>query len=76
MHGYAVIDTETTGLNRLGNDKIAEIAVATFDLGFNLTGQHETLLNPERDLGLVSLHGINGLMASEAAFYNLLKISY
>lgn len=66
MLGYAVIDTETTGLNRLGNDKIAEIAVALYDLDFNLISKHETLLHPDRDLGLVSLHGINGLMASEA----------
>ena len=66
MRGYAVIDVETTGFNKLGNDRVAELAVATFDHNFNLTGKYETLLNPERDLGMTSLHGINGLMASEA----------
>lgn len=66
MLGYAVIDCETTGLNRTGSDRIAEIAIATFDLDFNLTGKYETLLNPEQDLGLTSLHGIDGLMASLA----------
>lgn len=66
MRGYAVIDCETTGLNKTGSDRIAEIAIATYDLDFNLTGQYETLINPEQDLGLTSLHGINGLMASNA----------
>lgn len=66
MLGYAVIDCETTGLNRTGSDRIAEIAIATFDMDFNLTGKYETLLNPEQDLGLTSLHGIDGLMASQA----------
>jgi DNA polymerase-3 subunit epsilon len=66
MRGYAVIDCETTGLNKTGSDRIAEIAIATYDMGFNLTGQYETLINPEQDLGMTSLHGINGLMASNA----------
>lgn len=66
MLGYAVIDCETTGLNRTGSDRIAEIAIATFDSNFNLTGKYETLINPEQDLGLTSLHGIDGLMASQA----------
>lgn len=66
MLGYAVIDCETTGLNKTGSDRIAEIAVATFDKDFNPTGQYQTLINPEQDLGLTSLHGIDGLMASNA----------
>jgi DNA polymerase-3 subunit epsilon len=66
MRGYAVIDCETTGLNRTGSDRIAEIAVATFDTNFNLTGKFETLVNPEQDLGMTSLHGITGIMAINA----------
>jgi DNA polymerase-3 subunit epsilon len=69
MLGYAVIDCETTGLNRTGSDRIAEIAVATFDMNFNLTGKYETLINPEQDLGMTSLHGITGLMAANAPHF-------
>lgn len=66
MRGFAVIDCETTGLNKTGSDRIAEIAIAIYDKHFNLTGQYETVINPEQDLGMTSLHGINGLMASNA----------
>lgn len=70
MQGYAVIDCETTGLNRMNNDKMIEIAVVHLDLDLNITGKYETLLNPNRDVGLVSLHGINGLMASRAPVFS------
>lgn len=69
MQGYAVIDCETTGLNKMNNDKIIEIAIVHLDLDLNITGTYETLLNPKRDVGLVSLHGINGLMASQAPIF-------
>lgn len=69
MLGYAVIDTETTGLNIRGNDRIIEIAIVLLDSDLNVTSVHETILNPERDLGLVSLHGIDGLMTSHGAFF-------
>lgn len=69
MLGYAVIDTETTGLNIRGNDRIVEVAVVLLDTDLNITAAHETILNPKRDLGLVSLHGIDGLIASEGAFF-------
>lgn len=69
MLGYAVIDTETTGLNIWGNDKIIEIAVVLLDMDLNITATYETILNPQRDLGLVSLHGIDGIIAAEGAFF-------
>lgn len=69
MLGYAVIDTETTGLNIRGNDRVVEIAVVLLDPNLNVTGYYETVLNPERDLGLVSLHGIDGLIASHGASF-------
>lgn len=69
MLGYAVIDCETTGLNIRKNDRIIEIAVVLLDENFRITGMYETILNPERDLGLVSLHGIDGLIASEGSSF-------
>lgn len=69
MLGYAVIDTETTGLNIWHNDRIIEIGVVLLNESLQITGMYETVLNPERDLGLVSLHGIDGLIASEGASF-------
>lgn len=70
MLGYAVIDTETTGLNIRGNDRVIEIAVVLLDPNLNVQGVYETILNPSRDLGLVSLHGINGRMAERGAEFS------
>lgn len=67
MRGFAVIDCETTGLEQ--KHRVIEIAVLTYDNNLNLTGSYETVLNPKKDLGLFSLHGINGLIASEAPMF-------
>lgn len=56
--GYAVVDTETTGL--YNSDRIVEIAVVHVDPNGCVTGEWHTLLNPSRDLGPTSLHGIFG----------------
>ena len=55
---FAVIDTETTGLFPGNNDRIAEIAVITLDRSGTVLDRWETLVNPERDLGKQSIHGI------------------
>lgn len=67
MRGFAVIDCETTGMEQ--KHKVVEIAVLTYDNNLNLTGSYETVLNPKKDLGPVSIHGINGLIASEAPLF-------
>lgn len=55
---FAVIDTETTGLFPANHDRIAEIAVITMDRSGTVLDRWETLVNPERDLGKQSIHGI------------------
>lgn len=55
---FAVVDTETTGLFPGGHDRIAEIAIVTVDRDGKLVDRWETLINPGRDLGKQSLHGI------------------
>ena len=55
---FAVIDTETTGLFPGNHDRIAEIAVITLDREGTILDRWETLINPERDLGKQSIHGI------------------
>ncbi len=56
--GYAVLDTETTGLLTGYRHRIAEIAVIHLDPDGTPTHEWSTLLNPQRDLGPQALHGI------------------
>ncbi len=55
---FAVVDVETTGIFSNGNDRIIEIAVIRVDAAGNTLDEFVTLVNPHRDLGLTSLHGI------------------
>ena len=56
--GFAVIDFETTGLFPGGHDRVIEVAVVHADQNGRVTGQWETLINPERDLGRQDIHHI------------------
>ncbi|MCP4434569.1 MAG: DUF2510 domain-containing protein [Actinomycetia bacterium] len=61
----AVVDVETTGLGAA--DRIVEIAVVSIDA---TTGQvldeFETLINPRRDVGPTSIHGVTASMVTDA----------
>jgi DNA polymerase III subunit epsilon len=57
--GYAVIDVETTGLRPSWHDRVIEIGIVHTDLTGNVTGEWNTLVNPERDLGPQHIHGIS-----------------
>ena len=60
-----VIDCETTGLGR--HDRIVEIAVVTLDpQTWEPTDEYDTLINPERDVGPVGVHGITATMVEAA----------
>ncbi|GAA2564503.1 DNA polymerase-3 subunit epsilon [Neomicrococcus aestuarii] len=56
---FVVVDTETTGLFPGKHDRIAEIAVVTLDRSGEVVDRWETLVNPQRDLGKQSIHGIS-----------------
>jgi DNA polymerase-3 subunit epsilon len=56
--GYAVVDTETTGLLTGFHHRIAEIAIIHVDPGGRVTGEWSTLVNPDRDLGPQAIHRI------------------
>ncbi|WOP19311.1 exonuclease domain-containing protein [Raineyella sp. LH-20] len=56
--GYVVVDLETTGFNPKGCDRIVEIAAVHVDDVGRLLGEWSTLVNPLRDVGPVSVHGI------------------
>lgn len=57
-HGYAVVDTETTGIQPGYRHRIAEIAIVHLDPDGTVTGEWSTLVNPDRDLGPQAIHGI------------------
>ncbi len=58
MEQLAIIDLETTGLNPYRNDRIVEVAVVLWTPEQGITAELDTLVNPERDIGPTSIHGI------------------
>lgn len=57
--GFAFIDVETTGLSLGGKDRVVEIGIVLTNSQFEVERQFETLLNPVRDVGPTSIHGIS-----------------
>jgi DNA polymerase-3 subunit epsilon len=55
---YAVIDLETTGLHAGMRHRVVEVAVIHLDERGRVEREWCTLVNPERDLGPQSIHGI------------------
>ena len=69
MNSFVVIDCETTGLGR--HDRIVEIAALTLDpKTWEPVDEYDTLINPERDLGPVGLHGITASMVEAAPVFS------
>ncbi len=54
----AVLDLETTGLNPRKHDRIVEIGIVVLGLDGTVHAEYETLVNPRRDIGPTSIHGI------------------
>jgi DNA polymerase-3 subunit epsilon len=63
---FAVLDVETTGLCSGRYDRIVEIAVVRIDDACRPVDEWVTLVNPERDLGPTSIHGITGRHVADA----------
>ena len=64
----AVVDCETTGLGK--HDRIVEIAVVKLDpVTWETTDEYDTLINPERDVGPVGVHGITATMVEAAPVF-------
>ncbi|WP_017977026.1 exonuclease domain-containing protein [Actinopolyspora halophila] len=59
LSGYAVVDTETTGVSAGYGHRIVEIAVVHVDTAGVVTDEWTTLLSPNRDLGPQAIHGIH-----------------
>ena len=64
-----VIDVETTGLGQ--TDRIVEIAAVTLDpVTWKPVDEYETLVNPERDIGALHIHGITASMVEAAPTFS------
>lgn len=59
FNGYSVIDFETTGLAPEYHHRVIEVAVVHVDPSGAIEGTYETVLNPNRDLGPVHIHGLD-----------------
>ena len=66
MSGYAVIDFETTGFMAARHDRVIEIGLVQLDERGEVEGQWTTLVNPGRDVGPTSHHGIRASDVLEA----------
>ncbi len=64
---YVALDVETTGMGR--NDRIVEIGLVAFSLG-EIVDEWSTLLNPQRDVGKSSIHGITASMVTAAPLFH------
>ena len=60
-----VVDVETTGFSR--QDRIVEIAALTLDPDtWEIRDEFDTLINPQRDMGPIGVHGIGAAMVEAA----------
>lgn len=55
----AVVDVETTGLSPWRHDRIVEIAVVLLSPDGEIEDEYESLVNPGRDVGPTSIHGLS-----------------
>lgn len=58
MSAIAVIDVETTGLFPYRHDRIIEIAAVVIAPSGEIVREFQTLINPQRDIGPTSIHGL------------------
>ena len=63
---FSVLDIESTGLSPKYDDRIIEIGITKVDIEGKIIDTYETLINPERKVSAVNIHGINDSMVKDA----------
>lgn len=58
MTGYTIVDLETTGLFPRQHDRVLEIGLISVSDAGEIESEWATLVNPQRDVGPTSIHGI------------------
>ena len=66
--GYAVVDVETTGLNR--DDRIVSAAVYRLDARGGVEDHWYSTVNPQRDPGPTWIHGLTSEVLAEAPLFS------
>jgi DNA polymerase III subunit epsilon len=66
---FAVVDCETTGLFPARSDRIVEIAVLRVNAAGEITDEHTTVINPQRDMGPVHIHGLTATDVKNAPLF-------
>lgn len=61
---FAVVDVETTGFGR--HDRVLEVAIVVLDESLEVIDEYDTLIDPQRDVGPVHVHGITPSMLAGA----------
>lgn len=56
--GYVILDLETTGMSPRRGDRIIEVGAVYMRPDLSIDAGIETLINPRRDVGPTSVHGI------------------
>jgi DNA polymerase-3 subunit epsilon len=64
--GFAVLDLETTGLYPGKYDRVVEVGVVLVDSAGTVSGEWSSLVNPGRDVGPTSVHGLRARDLTEA----------
>jgi DNA polymerase-3 subunit epsilon len=67
---WCILNLETTGLFPSGHDWVVEIVLVLADHEGNLVTEWHSLVNPNRDLGPTSIHGITADLANEAPSFS------
>lgn len=63
---FSVLDVETTGFSPQRHDRIIEIGITRVTGDGHIVDTLESLVNPGRDVGATSIHGISASMVVEA----------
>lgn len=66
MSQLAVIDVETTGINPFRHDRVVEMAAVLMTPDGQVVDEFVTLVNPERDVGPTSIHGLTATDVAKA----------
>ena len=72
MSSVAVIDVETTGLRPFGHDRVVEVAVVVVTPDDEIVREYATLVNPERDIGPTSIHGLTSADIIDAPTFGMI----
>ena len=67
---FSVLDIESTGLSPRQGDRIIELGITKIDISGNVIDTYETLINPERKVSAVNIHGITDRMVKNAPLFS------